>query len=92
MLCLIHRFTSIEWREGALIREVSIEVGLNSKGLERQRRGVEACLGQMFGRPMPLQSLGVVLTDSRSDLGGILTLHYANGEMQDVRQIESRLH
>jgi hypothetical protein len=82
MLSLIHRFTSIEWREGALIREVSIEVGLNSKGLERQRRGVEACLGQMFGRPMPLQSLGVVLTDSRSDLGGILTLHYATGEIQ----------
>lgn len=82
MLNLIHRLTSIEWREGALIREVSIEVGLNSKGLERQRRGVEACLGQMFGRPMPLQSLGVVLTDSRSDLAGLLTLHYANGEVQ----------
>ncbi len=82
VLNLIYRLTSIEWREGALIREVSIEIGLISKGLERQRRLVEACLGQMFGRPMPLQSLGMVLTDSRSDLAGILTLHYANGELQ----------
>jgi hypothetical protein len=79
---LIHRLTSIEWREGALIREVSTEIGLGSKGLERQRRLVEACLGQMFGRPMPLQSLGMILTDSRSDLAGILTLHYTNGETQ----------
>lgn len=82
VLNLIHRLTSIEWRDGALIREVSIEIGLSSKGLERQRRLVEACLGQMFGRPMPLQSLGMVLTDSRSDLAGILTLHFANGEVQ----------
>lgn len=82
LLQLIYRLTSIEWREGALIREVSAEIGLTTKDLEKQRRGVEACLSQMFGRPMPLQSLGVVLTDSRSDLAGLLTLHYADGEPQ----------
>jgi hypothetical protein len=82
MLEIIYRLTSIPWREGALIREVSIEVGLKSKGLERQRRGVEACLSGMFGRPMPLESLGVVLTDSRCELAGILKLHFPGGETQ----------
>jgi hypothetical protein len=82
MLTLIHRLTSMEWRKGALVREVSVDLGLESKDLEKQRRGVEACLGQMFGRPMPLPSLGIVLTDSRSDLAGILTLHFPTGEAQ----------
>lgn len=81
-LTLIHRLTSMEWRKGALVREVSIELGLDSKDLEKLRRGVEACLGQMFGRPMPLPSLGIVLTDSRSDLAGILTLHFPDGGIQ----------
>ena len=89
MLVLIHRLTSLEWREGALIREVSIEIGLNSKGLERQRRGVEACLKQMFGRPMSLQSLGIVLTDSRADISGILTLHYDDGRVQVIEELKA---
>lgn len=82
LLEMTYRLTSLEWREGALVREVSIEIGLNSKSLERHRRAVEACLRQMFGRQMPLQSLGIILTDSRSDLAGVLTLHFPNQEMQ----------
>lgn len=89
MLDVIYRLTALPWREGALIREVSIELGLTSKALEKQRRGVEACLAQMFGRPMPLESLGVVLTDSRSDLAGILTLHYVGGETQVFDELKA---
>jgi hypothetical protein len=88
-LALIHRLTSLAWKEGALIREVSIEIGLTSKVLERHQRGVEACLALMFGRPMPLESLGIVLTDSRSDLAGILTLHYRGGEIQVFNELKA---
>lgn len=77
-----YRLTSLEWREGALVREVSVEIGLKSKDLERRRRAMEACLRQMFRRQMPLQSLGIILTDSRSDLAGVLTLHFPNQEVQ----------
>jgi hypothetical protein len=82
LIDLTYAFTSREWSDGALVREVSVEMGLGSKGLERRRRTLEACLRQMFGREMPLESLGIVLSDSRTDIGGVLTLHFPTGEEQ----------
>lgn len=88
LIDLTYALTSKEWPEGALVREVSVAVGLKPKDLERRRRLVEACLRQMFGRSMPLESLGIVLTDSRADIGGVLTLHYANGERQVLDRLQ----
>lgn len=88
LLDIVFRLTSLEYREGALVREISIEIGLSSKDLERRRRSIEASLRQMFGRPMPLQSLGIVLSDSRADLGGVLTIHYPGGETQVLDQLK----
>jgi len=82
LLEMTHAFTSREPKEGSLVREVSVDLGLKSKDLEKRRRTLEACLRQMFGREMPLETFGVVLTDSRADLGGLLTLHFPSGEKQ----------
>jgi hypothetical protein len=64
------------------VREVSVAIGLGSKDLEKRHLTLEACLRQMFGREMPLETFGIVLTDSRADLGGLLTLHFPLGEKQ----------
>lgn len=89
MLALIYQLTSNEYEPGILIREVSVSLGLSSKDLERQRLGVEACLSQMFERPMPLQALGIVLTDSRTSIAGILTLHYVDGSEQKITELKA---
>jgi hypothetical protein len=89
MLELIFKLTCLEPREGAFVREISIEIGLSSKILERRRRGIEACLSQMFQRKqMTLPALGIILTDSRTDLSGILTLHFPNGEKQEIAKLK----
>jgi hypothetical protein len=88
LLTLVYRLTSREWHEGALVREISHEIGLHSKGLERCRRTVEACLKQLFGRQMSLSALGIVLSDSRTDLAGVFTLHYANGGQQTFEKLK----
>lgn len=82
LLEMTHAFTSREPKEGSLVREVSVDLGLKSKDLEKRRRTLEACLRQMFGREMPLETFGIVLTDSRADLGGLLTLHFPSGKKQ----------
>lgn len=82
LLEMTYAFTAREPKEGSLVREVSVDLKLGSKGLERSRRTLEACLRRMFGRDMPLESFGVVLTDSRADLGGLLVLHFPSGEKQ----------
>lgn len=89
LLNIVHSLTSREWQEDAMIREVSVAIGLDSKGLERQRRRIEACLTQMFCRPMSLQALGLVLSDSRVDLSGILTLHYLDSEPQVFSELKA---
>jgi hypothetical protein len=89
MLGIVYRLTALLWRDGALVREISVEIGLHSKALERKRRGVESCLAQMFGRAMPLEALGIVLTDSRTDLAGIFTLHFPGGETQIFDELRS---
>lgn len=88
LLTLVYRLTAREWHEGALVREISREIGLHSKGLERLRLTIEACLKQMFGRQMPLSALGITLSDSRSDLAGVFTLHYKNGETQTFDKLK----
>jgi hypothetical protein len=88
LLALIYRLTSLDLHDGALIREVSKQLGLGSKDLEKRQRIIEACLGQMFGRQMTLETMGIVLTDSRSDLAGTLVLHFPNNETQEINKLK----
>jgi len=88
-LTLVYKLTSMGWQDGALIREVNVRLGLSSKELERRRLGMESCLRQMFNRPMPLQSVGVVPNDSKVFMAGMITLHFANGETQIISRLKA---
>ena len=72
-----------EWPVGTMIRTASVEVGLDSKGLERHQRTFEAALTRLFGSAMSLKSLGFVSGDSHVELHGPVCLHFPDGSRHD---------
>jgi len=88
LLQMTRDFTTKNWQDGTRIREVSIELGLGSKGLEERQSLLESCLSSLFERPSPLESFGIVLTTSKVELVGDLTLHYADGTSRSIRNLK----
>jgi hypothetical protein len=82
LLETIHALSAREWEPGTPIRAASVEIGLDSKVLERRRRSVESALGCLFGSATELKSLGLVAGDSMVELSGPLCLHFADGTTQ----------
>jgi hypothetical protein len=72
-----------EWPAGTMIRTASVEVGLDSKGLERHQRTFEAALTRLFGSAMSFKSLGFVSGDSHVELHGPVCLHFPDGGSHD---------
>ncbi len=89
LLSITHGLTSREWNELTLVRAASVELGLDSKALERHRPTIESALTLLFGRPTPLEALGLVCTESRTTLHGPLTLHFQDGTVQDFDALRS---
>jgi len=83
ILRLVHGLTSREWRD-VLIREASVALGMDSKGLERRQHLVEAALTSFFGQPTPLEAIGILPSDIRVELAGPLCLHFADGTSQQA--------
>ncbi|MCW1922799.1 DUF2220 domain-containing protein [Luteolibacter arcticus] len=80
MLDLTFGLTARKWPEETLIREASVEMGHESKHLERSRRIAEACLASMFLRPTSLAALGILGSQPRIEIAGELVLHLPDGD------------
>lgn len=78
-LDLLHRLTAREWSPGTLIRDASLALGLDSKGLEQRQSALERALALLFGRETPLEALGIQTRHSLLHFSGPLTLEFADG-------------
>lgn len=75
--------TCREWPEGTLVRSASVELGQDSKFLERRQMSINRGLSLMFGRPATLADLGIVVSHSMLHFHGPLILHFPDGSMID---------
>lgn len=92
LLSLLHSLTSREWPHGTLVRDASVALGLDSKAIERRLHAMQSALGWlMHGTPergpLPLESLGILTTNSRLLFDGPLTLHFADGSCDESRNL-----
>jgi hypothetical protein len=83
MLGWLETLSSREWLPGTLVRSASVEIGLDSKALERHQRSIESGLTRMFGCPTSYQSLGLVCGEGHVELHGPVCLHFPDGSVHD---------
>ena len=83
LLQILRQLSAGEWT-GVPIRSASVAMGLDSKALERHRRSLEAGLSLMFGSATPLESLGLVTSDSMVRIHGPLLLVFDDGRQQAI--------
>ena len=79
----IKKLSEREWPPGTLIRAASVDLGLESKLLERHQRTFESGLTRLFGTEASLKSLGLVAGDSHVELHGPVCLHFPDGSVHD---------
>ena len=91
LLELIWRLSSRDWPAGTPVRAASVEVGLDSKGLERRQRTIEAGLARLFGAAMPLKALGLAGGDAHVELHGPVCLHFPDGSSHDFTGLSNVL-
>ncbi len=77
------RLSERDWETGTHIRAASVEVGLDSKALERHQRTFESGLALLFGAPSPFKSLGFVAGESHIEIHGPVCLHFPDGSAHD---------
>lgn len=83
LLEVIVRISETDWPPGTLIRAASVDVGRDSKWLERHRRTCESGLGLLLGEETTLRSLGLVEGDASVELSGPVCLHFPDGSAHD---------
>ena len=83
LLDLLFNLTARSWDEGTLVRSASVDLGYDSKFVERRQRSINAGLRLMFGRPCSLADFGFVMSQSMLLSQGPLILHFENGESKD---------
>lgn len=83
LLEVVRRLSERDWQAGTLIRAASVEIGLDSKSLERRQRTVESGLSRLFGVEVSLKSMGIVSGDSHLELHGPVCLHFPDGSKHD---------
>ena len=83
LLDVVKKLSLREWSAGTFIRAASVEVGLDSKGLERHQRTFESGLTTLFGAEMSMKSLGFVSGESHVELHGPVCLHFPDGSTHD---------
>ncbi len=79
----VGKLSDREWLPGTLIRAASVELGLDSKVLERHQRTFESGLARLLGTPVLLKSLGLVAGNSHVELHGPVCLHFPDGTIHD---------
>ena len=70
VLYVVNKLSDREWPAGTLIRAASVDIGLDSKELERHQRTFESGLARLFGAEISLKSLGLAAGDSHVELHG----------------------
>jgi hypothetical protein len=83
LLETVRNLSEREWPTGTPIRAASVEIGLDSKGLERHQQTIESGLARLFGSATPLKSLGFVSGESHVELHGPVCLHFPDGSVHD---------
>jgi hypothetical protein len=83
LLEVVRNLSDREWPAGTLIRAASVDIGLDSKELERHQRTFESALARLFGTEISLKSLGLAAGDSHVELHGPVCLHFADGSVHD---------
>lgn len=84
----VKKLSEREWAAGTLIRAASVDIGLDSKELERHQRIFESGLARLFGAEISLKSLGLAAGDSHVELHGPLCLHFPDGSVHDFDGLE----
>jgi hypothetical protein len=83
LLEVVKKLSEREWSSGTLIRAASVDIGLDSKALERHQRTFESGLARLFGTEISLKSLGLAAGDSHVELHGPVCLHFPDGSTHD---------
>lgn len=83
LLEAVKKLSEREWPAGTLIRAASVDIGLESKELERYQRTFESGLARLFGTEISLKSLGLAAGDSHVELHGPVCLHFPDGSVHD---------
>ena len=83
LLVVVKKLSERGWPVGTLIRAASVEIGLDSKGLERHHRTFESGLARLFGAEISLKSLGLGAGDSHVEVHGPVCLHFPEGGTHD---------
>ncbi len=83
LLKLLFNLTSREWKDGTLIRSASVDLGYDSKFLERRQHSINAGLSLMFARSSSLAELGFVMSEAMLLTQGPLILHFPDGKSID---------
>ena len=82
LLGVVQKLSDRDWPTGTLIRAASVEIGLDSKELERHQRTFESGLARLFGTETSLKSLGLAAGDSHVELHGQVCLYFPDGSSQ----------
>jgi hypothetical protein len=91
LLHVVKKLSEKEWPAGTLIRAASVDIGLDSKELERHQRTIEAALARLFGAEISLKSLGLAAGDSHVELHGPVCLHFPDGSVHDFNGLANVL-
>ncbi len=91
VLDIILKLSERDWPPATLIRQASVDIGLDSKGLERHQRTFESGLARLFGTATPLKSFGFVGGESHVELHGPVCLHFADGSVHDFAGLSNVL-
>ena len=83
LLDVVKNLSEREWPTGTLIRAASVDIGLDSKELERHQRTFESGLARLFGTEISFKSLGLAAGDSHVELHGPVCLHFPDGSAHD---------
>ena len=83
LLEIVKELSSREWAAGTLVRSASVELGLDSKALERHQRSIESGLTRLFGSSTSFKSLGLVCGEGHVELHGPICLHFPDGGIHD---------
>ena len=83
LLEIVSKLSSREWAAGTLVRTASVEIGLDSKALERHQRSIESGLTRLFGSSTSFKSLGLVCGEGHVELHGPICLHFPDGSIHD---------
>ncbi len=84
LLSLLYDLTCREWPPYTLVRDACVAIGRDTKALERHQAAVESALTLLFERPMSLDGLGIISSNSRLLFDGPLTLEFADGSRHEA--------